>query len=81
MKIGGQIPWNAFPICETFKICCLMGGQHMKGDSANHSKDQQFRLARWSNHYHISAKDLSRLHQLGKKVLPIMFLGFVLHAG
>ena len=25
MKIGGQIPWNAIFICETFKISCLMG--------------------------------------------------------
>ena len=24
MKIGGQIPWNGIPICETFKISCLM---------------------------------------------------------
>ena len=31
--------------------------------------------------YHpISAKDLSRLHQFGKKVLPRIFLGFVLYA-
>ena len=30
MKIGGQIPWNASPICETFKICCLMGGHHIE---------------------------------------------------
>ena len=32
--------------------------------------------------YHtISAKDLSRLHQFGPKVLPGVFLGYVLHAG
>ena len=32
--------------------------------------------------YHrISAKDLSRLHQLGPKVLPGIFLGYVLYAG
>ena len=32
--------------------------------------------------YHsISAKDLSRLHQFGPKVLPGIFLGYVLHAG
>ena len=32
--------------------------------------------------YHpISAKDLSRTHQLGKTVLPGMFLGYALHAG
>ena len=29
----------------------------------------------------ISAKDLSRLHQSGKKVLPSIFLGHALHAG
>ena len=32
--------------------------------------------------YHpISAKDLSRLHQFGPKVLPGIFLGYALHAG
>ena len=32
--------------------------------------------------YHtISAKDLSRLHQFGKKVLPGIFLGYVENAG
>ena len=25
MKVGGQIQWNAMPICGTFKISCLMG--------------------------------------------------------
>ena len=30
MKNGGQIPWNALPICETFKISCLMGRLHTK---------------------------------------------------
>ena len=32
--------------------------------------------------YHpVSAKDLSRLHQFGSKVLPGVFLGYALHAG
>ena len=32
--------------------------------------------------YHpISAKDISRLHHFGPKVLPCIFLGYVLHAG
>ena len=32
--------------------------------------------------YHpISAKDQSRLHQFGAKVLPVVFLGYVLYAG
>ena len=32
--------------------------------------------------YHlVSAKDLSRLHQFGPKILPGVFLGYALHAG
>ena len=27
---GEQIPWNAFLICETFKISCLMGKHHTR---------------------------------------------------
>ena len=32
-------------------------------------------------HHQISAKDLSRVHQFGPKILPGMFLGHVLYAG
>ena len=42
-----QIPWNAFPICDTFKIFCLMGEHLTNRDSANHLKDQSFRLVHW----------------------------------
>ena len=32
--------------------------------------------------YHpITAKDQSRIHQFGKKVLPVLFLGYALYAG
>ena len=44
MKNGGQIPWNAIPICETFKISCLMGRLHTKDALENHLRDQSFRL-------------------------------------
>ena len=47
MKNGGQIPWNATANCEAFKISCLMGRHHMKGDSEYHLTDQSFRLERW----------------------------------
>ena len=30
MKIGGQILWNAIPICETSQIYCLMGRRPMR---------------------------------------------------
>ena len=81
MKIGGQIPWNAVPICETFKISCLMGrtpyerrfGQPLKGPIIPFGS-----LVEYSP---ISAKDQSRIHQFGKKVLPGLFLGYALCAG
>ena len=47
MKIGGQIPWNVMPICETFKIFCLMGKLHTSDVLENLSKDQSFRLVHW----------------------------------
>ena len=47
-KNGGRIPWNAIPICETFKISCLMGRHHMKGGSECPLTDQYYRLEQWS---------------------------------
>ena len=47
MKNGGQIRWNATPICETFKISCLMGRLPTKDVLENLSKDQSFRLVHW----------------------------------
>ena len=70
MKNVGQIPWNVTPIFETYKISCLMGRHLMRGDSENHSKGQSSHLCNGPNITLISAKDLSRLHQFGKKVLP-----------
>ena len=47
MKVGGQILWNVTPICETFKISCLMGRHHMRDVLGNHLKDRSFRLVHW----------------------------------
>ena len=47
MKNGGQIPWSVVPICETFKIPCLMGRHHRKGDAECPLIDQSFRLVHW----------------------------------
>ena len=47
MKIVGQIPRNVVPICETFKISCLMGKLHTRGVLETHLKDQSFRLVHW----------------------------------
>ena len=66
MKNGGQIPWNAIPFCETCKISRLMGRRIPFGSLVEY--------------YPISAKDQSRVHQFGKKVLPGLFLGYALYA-
>ena len=44
MKNGGQIAWNVIPICETFKISCLMRKLHTKDVLGNHLEDRLFRL-------------------------------------
>ena len=43
-KVGGQIPWSALPICEMFKISCLMGRHHMRDVLENQLKDRLFHL-------------------------------------
>ena len=49
MKVGGQIPWNAIPICEMLQISCLMGRRPMKDVLGNHLKDRLFHLVHWLN--------------------------------
>ena len=47
MKNGGQIPWNAIPICEMLQISYLMGRRPMKDVLDNHLKDRLFHLVHW----------------------------------
>ena len=81
MKVGGQIPWNVTPICETSQISCLMGKHHTRAVLENHLKGPIIPFGSLVENYPISAKDQSRIHQFGKKVLPGMFLGYALYAG
>ena len=81
MKNGGQTPWNATPICETFKISCLMGRLHAEGFLEKPFKGPIIPFGSFVEYYPISAKDQSRIHQFGKKVLPELFLGHALYAG
>ena len=46
-KIGGQIPWNVTPICETSHISYLMGRPLVKDVLGNHLKDRLFHLVHW----------------------------------
>ena len=54
---------------------------HLRDVLENHSKDQSFRMVHWLSITSISAKDESRIHQFGNKVLPGLFLGYALYAG
>ena len=74
MKVGGRIPWNVTPICETSQTYYLILG--------NHLKDRFIPFGSLVEYYsYFCAKDQSRIHQFGKKVLPGLFLGYALYAG
>ena len=75
MKNGGQILWNVTPICETSQIYYLMGRrpQPFKGPIIPCGSMVEY--------HPITAKDKSRIHQFGKKVLPGLFLVYALYAG
>ena len=47
MKVGGQFPRNVSPVCETFKISCLMGRLQTKDVLENFFLDPSFRLVHW----------------------------------
>ena len=47
MEVGGQIPWNFTPICETSQIYDLMGRRPMKDVLGNHVNDRLFHLVHW----------------------------------
>ena len=82
MKIGGQSLWNVIPICETSQIYFLMERRPMK-----YVLVQPFKgpiiipFGSLVESHPISAKEQSRIHQFGKKVLPGMLLGYALYAG
>ena len=81
MKVGGQILWNVTPICETSQIYCLMGRRPLKDVLGNHLKGPIIPFCSLVEYHPFTAKDQSRIHQFGKKVLPGLFLGYALYAG
>ena len=81
MKNGGQIPWNAIPICETSQISKLMGRRLMKDVLVQPFKGPIIPFGSLVEYHPISAKDQSKSHQFGKKVLPGLFFGYALYAG
>ena len=81
MKVGGQILWNVTTICETSQNYYLMGRRPMKDVLGNHFKGPIIPFGSLVECHPVTAKDQSRIHQFGKKVLPGLFLGYALYAG
>ena len=82
---------NAFrEVCNrraTHEAICVEAQDHLSGGKT--PCERRFRIpfngpvipfGAMVEYHPISAKDLSRLHQFGPKVLPGMFLGYVLFA-
>ena len=80
MKVGGQIPWNVTPIGETSQIYYPMGKPRMRDVLGQPLKGPIIPFGSLVEYYPITAKDKSRIHQSGKKVLPGLFLGYALYA-
>ena len=76
MKIGGQILWNAKLICETSQIYYLMGRRHMKDFFGQPFNGPIIPFGSLVEYHPMTAKDQSRIHQFGKKVLPGLFFGY-----
>ena len=81
MKVGGQILWNVTPICETSQIYDLMGKTPYERRLGQPFKGPFIPFGSLVEYHFITAKDQSRIHQFGKKVLPGLFLGYALCAG
>ena len=67
MKIGGQIPWNAKPVCETFQDLLSDGKTPYERRFGEPFKGPIIPFGSLVEYYTISAKDQSRIHQFGKR--------------
>ena len=78
MKNGWLILCNALVLCEMFKTSAQTGKHLMSGVSEDHLGA---RFGAMAECHPISAKDQSRLHQVGKKFFTGVFRGYVLIVG
>ena len=80
MKIGGQILWNVTPICET-STDLVSDGKTPYERRFGQPQGPIIPFGSLVEYHPIIAKDQSRIHQFGKKILPGLFLGYALYAG
>ena len=77
----GLILWNGTAICEMFKTSWQMGKTPYERRFGELCKGPVIPFGAMVEYHPCSAKDLSRLHRFGKKVLPGILLGYALYAG
>ena len=78
MISGGRTLWNAFAICEMSKTSWQTGKLRMNLESF---KGPMIPFGALVEYLPNSERDRARIHQLGMKVLPRIFLGSALIAG
>ena len=72
---------ECFSCLRILQISYLMGKLRMRDVLGNHLKRPIIPFGSLVEYHPITAKDQSRIHQFGKKVLPGLFLGYALYAG
>ena len=81
MNVGGHIFWNVIPICETSQIYFLSDGKTpYERRFGQPFKGPIVPFGLLVEDHPITAKDTSRIHQIGQKVLLGLFLGYALYA-
>ena len=81
MKIGGQIPWNVFSYLRNVTDLFSDGKTPYERRFGQPLKGPIIPFGSLIEYHPITAKDQSRIHQFGKKVLSGLFLGYALYAG
>ena len=81
MKVGGQILWNGILICENVTDLSSDGKTPCERRFGKPFNGLIIPFGSLVEYHSTTAKDQSRIHQFGKKVLPGLFLGYALYAG
>ena len=81
MKIGGHNSMECYTYLRNVTDLFSVGKTPNERRFGKPFKGSTIPIGSLVEGHPITAKDQSRIHQFGKKVLPGLFLGYALHAG
>ena len=81
MTVGGQIPMECYPYLRNVTDLLSDGKTPYERRFGQPIKGPIIPFGSLVENHLITAKDQSRIHQFGKKVLPGLFLGYALYEG